>query len=71
MRRKEDLPIKKVTLNLFEDDWEKLQLWHQNLGASKVVREIIHAYVKANEEKFNQKVETVQLPINIEELPIP
>ena len=73
MRRKEDLPIRKVTLNLFDDDWEKLQLWHQNLGASKVVREIVHAYVKANEEKFNQKAETPSVPlnINIEEIPLP
>jgi len=70
-RRKEDLPIKKVTLNLFDDDWEKLQIWHPELGASKVVREIIHAYVKANEERFNQKASGVKLQVNIEELPLP
>lgn len=72
-RRKEDMPIKKVTLNLFDEDWEKLQIWHPELGASKVVREIVHAYIRANEEKFNQtsKSTGTQLKVNIEELPLP
>jgi len=69
--RKEDHDLQKVTLNLFAGDWESLQTWHPELGASKVVREIIHAYVKANEERFNQQTKSVQLKVNIEELPLP
>ncbi len=70
MKRKEDFPIVKVTLNLFEGDWEKLQTWYPKLGGGKVVRELVRAHVRANEEKFNQTAEPVRLNISIEELSI-
>ena len=68
MRRREDHPIVKVTLNLFAGDWEKLQTWYPKLGAGKVVRELVRAHVRTNEEKFNQSTDPVRVEVKIEDL---
>jgi len=68
VRRKEYHPLTKQTLNLFSGDWEKLQDWYPRLGAGKVVRELVRAHVRANEEQFNQRAEPVQLTLDIEEI---
>lgn len=45
MRRKEDKSIEKVTLNLFKGDFRQIQEWEPRLGAAKIVRELVNAYV--------------------------
>jgi len=70
VRRKENHPLNKHTLNLFDGDFEKLQLWYPRLGAAKVIRELVRAHVKQNEERFNQTVEPLQLSFSIEDLPM-
>lgn len=44
MRRKEDFPLQKVTLNLFEGDFDWLRQNHGKLGAGKVVRELVRGH---------------------------
>lgn len=46
MRRKEQEPLSKVCMNLFEGDFAKLQDLHPDLGAGKVIRLIVRAYLK-------------------------
>ena len=45
MRRKADYPLQKVTLNLFEGDWDFLQATYPRIGASRVIRDLVRAHV--------------------------
>lgn len=54
MKRRARLPLKKVTLNVFEEDWEKLGVFHPTLGPSNVVRELIHSHVLRIEQRQAQ-----------------
>jgi len=54
MQRKAQFPILKVTLNVYEEDWEKLKILHPKLGPSRVTRELIRAHIRRIEEKQNQ-----------------
>lgn len=65
MRRKESRPIKKVSLNLFEDEFQKLRELHPRLGAGKVIREMVTAYLKRIEEEAAKK--TAEVPTVITE----
>lgn len=51
MKRRARLPLTKVTLNVFSEDWEKLKLLHPTLGPSNVTRELIHSHVLRVEQK--------------------
>lgn len=66
MRRKEDQPLQKVTLNLIEGDFAKLQEIYPRLGAGKVVRTLVHAHVRRIEETAQQV--TSDLKIEPEEI---
>jgi len=60
MRRREDRPIQKHTLNLYTGDYEKLQaLYPTRIGAAKIIRDIIHAHIRLIEEGAAQKVPTI------------
>jgi hypothetical protein len=56
MRRKEDYPIEKVTLNLRHGDFERLRVLHGRIGAGKVVRELVIKHLKRVDEHVAQKV---------------
>lgn len=43
--KREKTPLHKVTLNLYEGDFEELQNLHPELGGGKVIRELVHAHV--------------------------
>jgi len=46
MRRREDLPLSKHTLNLYDGDYLKLQmLFPPRIGAAKVIRDVIHNFI--------------------------
>jgi len=66
MRRKEDKPLHKTTLNLVKGDFEKLQEAYPRLGAGKVVRELVHAHVRRIEEQAQQHF--TELTIEPEEI---
>jgi len=60
MRKREERPISKHTLNLFAGDYEKLQRYYgPRIGAAKIVRDIIHAHVRRVEAAAAQKVPMV------------
>lgn len=68
IRRKDDVPLQKHTLNLFKGDFEKLQSWYSALGASKIVRELVRAQVRRVEEDLaNKRPPTVaELDISVD-----
>lgn len=66
MRRKEDKPLHKTTLNLVKGDFEKLQEAYPRLGAGKVVRELVNAHVRRIEEQAQQHF--TELTIEPEEI---
>jgi hypothetical protein len=46
MKRKEEVPLNKVCLNLYEGDFQRLQSLHPDIGAGKVIRVLVHSYLK-------------------------
>jgi len=63
MRRREDHPIQKHTLNLYAGDYEKLQtLYSSRVGAAKIIRDIIHAHIRRIEENAAQRLPAVTDP---------
>jgi len=65
-RKKEEFPIEKVTLNLFQGDFAKLRELHgDRLGASRVVRTLVRAHLNAVSAKVEQRKVT-QLDIDLE-----
>lgn len=60
MRRKENEPIQKVTLNLFHGDFGKLQDLHGDLGAGRVIRYMVRAYIAKVEKKVAEKQAKVE-----------
>lgn len=72
MRRKEDYPLEKVTLNLRKGDFAKLQVMHGRLGAGKVIRELTIGHIKRVEDKVEEKLGSVEspsiIPIDLENI---
>lgn len=65
MKRKEDRPITKHTLNLYAGQLDKLQELHPRLGAAKVIRTLIEDHIRSVAERGAQVFEP--LPIaNVE-----
>ena len=55
MRRREDHPIRKHTLNLYDGDYERLQaLYSTRVGAAKIIRDIVRAHIRKIEEQAAQ-----------------
>ncbi len=55
MRRKEDLPLQKVTLVLYDGDFARLRDLHPRLGASKVVRMLVRKHIQEIEYRANKE----------------
>jgi hypothetical protein len=51
MRRKEDYPLQKVTLNLRDGDFEYLRDLHGKVGAGKIIRNLVIKHIKTVQEK--------------------
>lgn len=47
MRKKEDFPLQKVTVKLYDGEFAQLQTLHPRIGASKVVRMLVHSHIKS------------------------
>lgn len=54
MRRREDQPITKHSLNLFAGDFARLQHLHGRLGAGKVIRVLVRGHIQRAEERAAQ-----------------
>jgi hypothetical protein len=60
MKRREDRPISKHTINLYAGDYRKLQaLYTTRIGACKVIRDLVHAHIRKIEEDTAQKIPLV------------
>lgn len=60
MKRDEEYPITKHTLNLYAGDYAKLQsLYPTRVGAAKIIREIVRGHIRKIEEDAAQKVDLV------------
>ncbi len=55
MRRKEDFPLQKVTLVLYDGDFARLRDLHPRLGASKVVRTLVRKHIQEVEHRANKE----------------
>lgn len=64
MKRKEDRPISKHTLNLYEGQLDKLQELHPRLGAAKVIRTLVDDHIRSVAEGLNQIADPIP-PSNI------
>lgn len=60
--KKSPHPLKRVCINLREGDWEWLMLNHQ-LGAGKVVRELVINYIEQEQRKIERQA--AQLELNL------
>lgn len=58
-RRKADLPLQKVTLNLYHGEMERLQSIYPRHGGSHVVRELVHAHLRRIDERVASVVPAV------------
>ena len=55
MKPKDDRPLQKHTIFLFEDAMNKLKMYHGRIGASRVVRILVDKHIKRVEEKLNAR----------------
>ena len=66
MRRKEDLPLEKVTLLLFEGDLDFFKAMYPRLGASRAIRHLVRKFRLEIEAKVRtdslEHVEDIDLP---------
>jgi len=56
MKRREDFPLMKVTLNLYDGDFQRLQSLYPRLGASKVIRVLVHSHLKDINDKAVSRI---------------
>lgn len=62
MKRKEDRPITKHTLNLYSGQLDKLQELHPRLGAAKVIRTLVDDHIRSVAEGAAQRFEPIPEP---------
>lgn len=68
MRRKEDQPLEKVTLNLFAGQKDKLLNLHGKLGYGKVIRTLVDKHIRRAEEHVAQHAPMSELKVDEEVL---
>ena len=56
MKRREDFPLMKVTLNLYDGDFQRLQALYPRIGASKVIRTLVHSHLKDINDKTTVRI---------------
>ncbi len=59
MKRREDKPISKHTLNLYKGQLDMLQELHPRLGAAKVIRTLIQDHIRKHQEGAEQQFEPI------------
>jgi hypothetical protein len=53
--KRDDHPLKKVTINLFDGDLEKIQHMFPRPGASKIIRDLVHKFIADYEARAEQR----------------
>lgn len=66
MRKKEDHPIRKHTLNLYEGDYERLSVLFPKAGAGKTIRTLVRKFITQVEDTAQQTA--ISQPIEIEDV---
>jgi len=66
--RRSDIPVEKVTLNLFKGDAEKVRELMPRLGLSFLARNLIRAWLNKVEGDASKKAEPISLDINLKEM---
>lgn len=61
MRRKEDFPLQKVTLSLYDGDWDYIRSLYSQIGASRVIRKLVRNFREKVEKGAKQGVITVDV----------
>jgi hypothetical protein len=65
-RKREPEPLVKVTLNLFERDYQRMHELYATTGASVAIRALVRAHVQRLEAKIAQSNDTLVAEIDIE-----
>lgn len=69
MKRREDRPITKHTLNLYAGQLDKLQELHPRLGAAKVIRTLIEDHIRSVAEGAAQRFDPIpELNVELKEI---
>jgi len=58
--KRSEIPVEKVTINLFEGDFNKLRDMHPRLGGSLVIRSLVRQYLRNVEELQAQRGSPVE-----------
>lgn len=53
-RRREDFPLRKVALNLFDGEFDELRRFYPASGAGKIVRTLVHQHLKRIKRKLEE-----------------
>jgi hypothetical protein len=65
MRRKEDRPLQKVTLNLFDGDYNQMQSLYPRAGAGKIIRELVRRHLRDNESRHNRPTSDLAIDLDV------
>jgi len=68
MKRKEEKPLTKHTLNLYQGQAEKLQELHPRLGAAYVIRKLVDRHIAEAEKLATAMVPEPSIDMKVEEI---
>lgn len=60
MLKKSEIPLQKVTLLLFEGDFDKLRQYNPNIGAGGTIRLLVRKYINQVEDASGHDNRVVQ-----------
>ncbi len=67
--KRSDIPLEKVTLNMFSGDADRLrELFSKQGGASFIVRNLVRQYLKRIDEEASQKTPVLSIKIDEREM---
>lgn len=67
-RRREDFPLEKISVKLFEGEFAQLNELYPSVGASKIIRELVHSHlnkVEVETRAARSKI-VADLPITVD-----
>lgn len=65
-RRKEVEDLVRVTLNLYETDYQQMLALHPNIGAAKAIRQLVRNYLARVAESKLRRMETLETEIDFD-----
>lgn len=68
-KKKERFPLQKVTVKLFEGDFQEMAGLYPKTGANKIIRELIHRHIAVAKEMAQKQVGALaQLDIDLSDV---